>query len=309
MSGVVKGVKKLFKKVVSFVKKLIKPILIAAAVYFTAGLALSAFPATAGFAASLPGFAGGGILGTGIGAGATAGTGLFSKAASAIGLGSLGSSGGLVGGALASGTSTAALGAAGIKGTAILAGATKAAGAGLISGLPSGLATALAAGTPGVAGAGTVLAGGIQGPGMYAVGQAAKMSIGEKLLLASTGMQAVGALLAPSPAEQKRWVGAFYGMDRKGGGGAIVPGLPDSTQAPAAQQPGIPQVTPPTTAPVAPPQTAVRAQTAQPRMAQAPSQQPAELFAPPAPMQQSEEQPVEVGIPDLFKKMPGVRYA
>ena len=112
MSGVVKGIKKVFKKVVKFVKKALPIVLMAVAVYFTAGLALSAMPATASFAASMPGFAGGGFLGLGVGtsittgAAATAGTGIFSQAAVAMGVGTLGAHGGLVGGALAAGTST-----------------------------------------------------------------------------------------------------------------------------------------------------------------------------------------------------------
>lgn len=70
MSGLVKGIKKVFKKVANFVKKYWKYIVIAVAVYFTAGVALSYFGGTAGFASAMPGF------GTG---------GLFSKAAVAMG--------------------------------------------------------------------------------------------------------------------------------------------------------------------------------------------------------------------------------
>lgn len=70
MSGLVKGIKKVFKKITNFVKKYWKYIVIAVAVYFTAGVALSYFGGTAGFASAMPGF------GTG---------GLFSKAAVAMG--------------------------------------------------------------------------------------------------------------------------------------------------------------------------------------------------------------------------------
>jgi len=70
MSGLIKGIGKVFKKVGNFVKKNWKYIAMAVAVYFTAGIALSYFGATAGFAAAMPGF------GTG---------GMFTSAASAIG--------------------------------------------------------------------------------------------------------------------------------------------------------------------------------------------------------------------------------
>jgi hypothetical protein len=62
MSGLVKGVKKVFKKVTNFVKKYWKPIVAAVAIYFTAGVALSYFPSTAGFASSMPGFGTGGMF-------------------------------------------------------------------------------------------------------------------------------------------------------------------------------------------------------------------------------------------------------
>ena len=71
MSGLIKGIGKIFKKIGKFVKKNWKYIAMAVAVYFTAGVALSYFGATSGFAAAMPGF------GTG---------GMFTSAASAIGL-------------------------------------------------------------------------------------------------------------------------------------------------------------------------------------------------------------------------------
>jgi hypothetical protein len=45
MGGLVKGIKKVFKAVGGFVKKYWKVVAIAAAVYFTAGIALAAMPA------------------------------------------------------------------------------------------------------------------------------------------------------------------------------------------------------------------------------------------------------------------------
>ena len=90
MSGIIKGIKKVFRKVGKVLKKIIKPLAIAVAVYFTAGLALSAFAPTAGFAASMPGFAGGGLFGTGVAVGSApvvAGSGIFSQVAGALGMG------------------------------------------------------------------------------------------------------------------------------------------------------------------------------------------------------------------------------
>jgi hypothetical protein len=228
MSGVVRGIKRAFKKVVRFVKKIAKPLLIAAAVYFTAGLALAAMPATAGFAAALPGFAGA----------AGAGTGILSKLAVKVGLGSLGPSGGLIGGALAKGTSAAALAKAGVGAKALAAGAGKAAAAGVTKGIASGVSTVVAGAQQGAAlgalssGTAAVSAAG----GLAAPVAKAGMTLSEKLLLASTGMQIAGGLLAPSPREieeaQRTWVGAYYGTDAKGG------------SAPAPQNPLIPAAQP-----------------------------------------------------------------
>lgn len=204
MSGVVRGVKKVFRKVAKVVKKVAKPLLIAAAVYFTAGLALSAFPATAAFASALPGFAGAG----------GAGTGIFTKVAAKFGMGSLGKAGGLVGGAISKGTSVAALQGAGIGAKAIVAGTTKGIASGAItSAVPVAAGASVASGL-GAAGAGA-------GAGA-AAGAKVGMSLSEKLLLASTASNAVGGLLSPSAREvqeaRTRWVGAFYGDDGSGQG-------------------------------------------------------------------------------------------
>lgn len=232
MSGVFKAIGKVFSAVVGVIKKIWKPVLIAAAVYFTAGLALSAMPATSAFAASMPGFAGGGFLGLGVGAGSVAGTGVFTHLAASLGMATLGSGGGLVGGALASGTTAAELGAAGISGSAIAGGATAAVNSGAIS------AAALPAEG---AGAATVGAGGAVSAVAPAVGTAAatagKMTLAEKFLLASTASNVLGGLTAPSPRDiaeaQKTWVGAFYGVGPGGGGAAPagpVSGLDKNTQ-------------------------------------------------------------------------------
>lgn len=62
MSGLVKAIKKRFEKITKFVKKYWKVIVIAAAIYFTAGVALSYFGSTAGFASAMPGFGANGIF-------------------------------------------------------------------------------------------------------------------------------------------------------------------------------------------------------------------------------------------------------
>lgn len=248
MSGVVKAVKKVFKSVVNVVKKIWKPLLIAAAVYFTAGLALSAFAPTASFAASMPGFAGGGVLGTGVGAGASAGTGIFSTAAAKMGLGALGASGGLAGGAMAAGTSASALGAAGFSTAAIAEGASAVVGSTLAAGDAvigaAGAAGAAGGGVGAVGGAatgagggsGTVAAGGATTSPSLAMGgvgtgaKAAGMTLGEKLLLASSGTQALGVLMGEDPADAKKWQGAYFGVQYSGEGPGPTVGGPATGQ-------------------------------------------------------------------------------
>jgi hypothetical protein len=62
MSGLIKGIGKVFKKIGKFVKKNWKYIAMAVAVYFTAGVALSYFGPTANFAANMWGFGSGGVF-------------------------------------------------------------------------------------------------------------------------------------------------------------------------------------------------------------------------------------------------------
>lgn len=205
MSGVVKGVKKVFKAVGKFVKKIAKPVLVAAAVYFTGGLALSAFGPTQAFAASLPGF---GISSTG------AATGIFSKAASVIGL-----DGGLVAGA------------------AKAAGTTAAGGVGAVANMNAMAAAKAGAGTAAAVGPPASLAGSASVVGPAAAG----MSLTDKLMLASIGTKAVGAFLAPGMDEQyteaKRWRGAFYGTYADGSGAQEVEAATPAGAAEAQQQP------------------------------------------------------------------------
>lgn len=195
MSGVVHKVKKVFKKVWDFAKPIVKVVAIAAAVYFTAGVALSYFGPTSAFAAAMPGFAGA----------AGAGTGIFSQAAAAIGLG-----GGLAQGAAAAagsaGAAGAAAGAAGAAGSAASLG-----GDTLLEGLAGGATAAPAAATAaGAAGAGA---------GAATAAKAA-MSLTDKLLLASTATSAISGLTSPTPKEieaaKNSFYGSYYGMDKDG---------------------------------------------------------------------------------------------
>lgn len=236
MSGVAKGIKKVFKKVGKVLKKIIKPLAIAVAVYFTAGIALAAMPATAGFAASMPGFAGGGFLGTGIGASAaaggtvTAGTGIFSTAAQAIGLGGglAGATAEAAGTALASGMGVAE--AAQLYGTAAVTTAQTSSIMGSVGSSMgmSGAAVAGAAGMPTAAGS---------------MGTAAGMSLADKLLLTKVGTDVAGALFGPSEKEiaemeaieASKFRGSFYGMDASGG---TAPPPPEDPQAQAPLQAG-----------------------------------------------------------------------
>ncbi len=268
MSGVVKGVKKVFKKVWKAIKPIVTVVAIAVAAYFTAGVALSFIPATSAFAASLPGFAGGGLLGTGIGAGATAGTGIFSSAASAIGLG-----GGLAAGAGAGATSAAATaaGAGFFPSTAtVAAGDTL----GVLGGINAGAGVA---GAGAAAGAGGVAAG-AGGAALAKVG----MSLTDKLLLAKVGTDVAGAMFGPSPEdmfaaeaeENAKFRGAFYGMEADGSMGVQPPSVgapsvrtgPEPVQEPltpqqqlagpgqkiSAQQPGVTSALTPQVAPKTP---------------------------------------------------------
>ena len=228
MSGVVRSVKKVFKKVGRAVKKVLPVAAVAAAAFFTGGLALSAIPATSAFAASLPGFAGA----------AGAGTGIFSKAASFLGLG-----GGLAAGAVKAGTAASAL--APIYGTSTVGRVLAATGA---AGGAAPAATTAAVGGAAATGASAGAAAGAAAKGIGLAGA----SFTEKLLFASMGMQALGQFLAPSSRElardqaieQAKHRGAFYGMEA-GGGGYTADQLPvqrppttPASPAPPAQPPG-----------------------------------------------------------------------
>lgn len=211
MSGIIHSIGKVFSKIWDFIKPIVAVVAIAVAVYFTAGLALSAFPATAGFAAALPGFAANGV----------AGAGIFSSAAASVGLG----------GGLAAGAATDAAAIAATAGAT--AGATVAAGGTLSAAelaLPVGqvAANTAAAGAIGAGGAAGAGLGGAAAAGGGLLAKIGGASLTDKLLLASVGTNLVSGLTAPTPAEiqaaKNGFYGAFYGMD-KGGGKTAAPDL------------------------------------------------------------------------------------
>ncbi len=206
MSGLVKNVRKVFSKVTKFVRKNWKPILMAAAVYFTAGIAMSYFGSTAAFASNMPGFGVGGI---------------FSKAAVAIGFqGSSAVASGLsmTSGAFAAGTAAAGTivpaGTLASEAAAVLtpvkAGAAKIAGGGEFIG--SGFA-----GAGGKVAAGKLVAG--ADPGV-AFMKAASSAF--KLQAASTLIGTLGGLFKETPSETYekqhalQW-GQSFGVGREGG--------------------------------------------------------------------------------------------
>lgn len=188
MSGVAKAVGKVFKGVVGIVKKIWKPLLIAVAIYFTAGAALGAMGAMAAGGSAVAGAGAGiGAAAGGIGIGTGAGiTGAFA-AGGAMAAGAAGAA--AAGGALAAGAAGAAeaggaAAAAGGVGAADLAGAgvlteeaATAAGLGSAYGGAAGAAgsvlgaDSVLAGTSGLAGA----AGGATAAGTAAVGGASSL--------------------------------------------------------------------------------------------------------------------------------------
>jgi hypothetical protein len=272
MGGLVKGVKKAFKAVGGFVKKYWKPILMAAAIYFTAGIALAYFAPTAGFAAAMPGFGAGGMfsgaatwMGFGGAAGASnvaAGLGIFGNAAGAGAAvaGGLGAGAAAVGeGALAPGAAvagdlglaTAAPAAvADMGGAGVMLGGTSAGALEAATGTAVGAAQSASAVAP--AFASLPAAGSSALPNVANAANAAKdtgsfwgsMSGGEKMQLASTAFQGISGLLKPGPTkkDQGLWPGgAYFGMDEKGNGtdlGAVyknaMEGSEDSTELSAS---------------------------------------------------------------------------
>lgn len=207
MSGIVKGIKKAFKSVGKFIKKHWKTILIAAAVVFTAGVALAYFAPAAMAASGVAGFGSAGIftstaaaLGSSGAAAVMTGTAATTTAAGA----------GVATAALGTGV-TAAEGAslAGYAAATGAGGAAAGAAAGVGVWSPQVLAAASAAGvTPAAAAA--ALGGGSH------VAAAAGLSSFEKIMAAQMIVNTASGLVAkkdPYPIQKQ------YGTyDRKGNG-------------------------------------------------------------------------------------------
>ncbi len=253
MSGIIKGIKKRFKKAVKVLKKIWKPLLIAVAIYFTAGLILSAMPATAGFAAAMPGFGA---------------TGMFSQAAVAIGFkGAAGS--GIA--ALSASNAAAAAAAAGVSAGASGA-AAGAAGSAAAGGVGAGTgAVGGAVGTGAGAGAGAVATGATAtaSGGSMALAKTA-MSAFEKVMLLKTGVDMIaGAKKQPDPNATTGdgdvpQANQFYGRSPDGsGGGTAIHYDPATGQLQPGGAPTQPSVTPGTGSAVA---TAGKSTTASPVM-------------------------------------------
>lgn len=241
MSGLVKGIKKVFKKIGKVLKKIIKPLAIAVAVYFTAGIALSYFAPTAGFAASMPGFASGGLFGTGFavgGAPVVAGGGVFSQVASAIGLG-----GGLASGAAGVNASAAAAAmntGMGVVEASNIYGAT-AVEAGMTANITAGMGTAAGEAALGVispAASESLVSSGMSVGGPEIAAKAGR-SFSDQLLVAKVMTDVTGALFGPSPQEiyeakyieEAKHRGPYYGM--------LADGTTLETQQMATNQPAV----------------------------------------------------------------------
>jgi hypothetical protein len=244
VSNLVKGVKKVFKKTIEVAKKIAPYVAMGAAIYFTAGLAMAAFPATASVAAAMPGISG---------------------AASALGIGSA-----AAGTAAATSEAAAALPTfAGVAEdlapitvnasmlTAGPAAAAAASGAGLASaaaGVASGAPVASLMGgwtTAGARGRAEPLLENLQRRQRRAKSMAAgvkSMSFSDKLLLASVGAQTLGNYLGPTAddiardqaIERAKFRGSFYGIDESG-----QPAKPNTTGVRPLGGPGTVNPTPP----------------------------------------------------------------
>lgn len=219
MSGIIRRMKRAFKKLVKAVKKYWWVVVAAAAIYFTAGMATGA-----------------------MGSGATA-TGAVSagSTAAATGTGVASSVGAVTTGAASAGSAAAAAGA--LETVTV----TAAAGGGISAGTAGAVAAGAAAGA--AASSGGSAASGARAPTPQAqtpkqqsmLGKMASgfsnMSFADKMLIASTGVQVVSSLAAPSPEEEAaanaKWQGAYYGNDAKGAEAALRAAPATKTTAPA----------------------------------------------------------------------------
>lgn len=213
LGGIVKGIGKVFKKVFKAILPILKIVLIAVAVYFTFGVAMSYFPAAGAkaFAAGLPGFQAAGV----------AGAGPMSSWAASMGLG----------GGLATG--------AGPGVTAAMLGDAAAITAGKAAHAASALTTTGAATTAGEVAAGEVAAGGVSNydkflewfagisPSSTAGDPSVLQKLGEawkgagftdKLIIAGTGAKVIGDYLTYESTDEqyqamKKFRGSYFGRE------------------------------------------------------------------------------------------------
>ncbi|MGH7106183.1 MAG: hypothetical protein ACREFT_06715 [Acetobacteraceae bacterium] len=225
MSGVFHAIGKVFKGIVGVIKKIWKPVLIAVAVYFTAGLALYAMPATSAFGGSMLGITSAASAGGGA---AVAGSGALSSTAAGLGM---------AGGGTAATAGAAGAGAAGAAATlpAVTVSASSLAGT---AGTTAALGTAAAAGGATAAELGTTAPAAtapinVAPPGPPSMLARAghdwsKMGLADKFLVASTLTKGVAGFLSPSAAQlhqiNSSFVGSFYGTNANGSGAAAPSG-------------------------------------------------------------------------------------
>ena len=237
MSKVVKGIKKGVKKVGKVIKKAAPYVLMAAAAYFTAGVALSYFGPTAGFAASMPGFGTAGIFtkaATFVGLSGPASAAASAAAGSAAATGAMAGLGPLSNAAYASATGVSSSSLAGLGGSVGAAGGWAGVG---------GSATGAAAG--GAAAGNAVIQSGGKGMLKQTVQQGTKeavkggmfsgMNAADKLLMAKTVTDVASGLFADKPRDPNKY---FWGRNRKGEGeGMGIIGnprvLPEAGQRPS----------------------------------------------------------------------------
>lgn len=223
MSGLVKGIGKVFKKVGEVVSKIWKPVLIATAAYFTAGLALQSFSSTQAFGSALPGWGA---------------DGMFTNAAKFLGLGGLGAPGSSLYEAVNSGAGSALMttGSAvtDTSGIAVQDGG-QAIGADAFNGpvMSTNDSVAKQVSQASIPGGGDALA--------------QQLARANKLALYKMGIDFIGGLTAPTLDEQytaqKQFRGAFYGAGRNGVG-TTVPGMPPPPGTPSGGLLGRPRPEP-----------------------------------------------------------------
>lgn len=214
MSKVVKGIKKVFRSVVKVVKKIWKPLVVAAAVYFTAGAALSYFGAGAASA---------GVAGATTAAGAAGGSAATAAAAIHGAAATMGATtmaaGTTLGGALAGSTTAAIASSAAAVGQAAVSAASRGAytrtAMGMSAGKPA-IPTAINAATtppPGTpATLGSRIAGAVRGMEGY-----------ERAMYVQTLISGVSGLMQPKPPTpdetaraNSRFRGSYFGVNEQG---------------------------------------------------------------------------------------------